>query len=75
MVSATSMLYACSKIHHRGWWLSATSTKKLELDEYKMRSELGEKVIETEHTIIEDRNELIKRLREQAKAELAADKE
>lgn len=47
----------------------ALDTKKLELDEYKMRSELGEKAIDTEHTIVEDRNELIKRLREQAKAE------
>ena len=52
----------------------ALETKKLELDEYKMRTELGEKTIETEHTIIEDRNELIKRLREQAKEE-AAEKE
>ena len=41
--------------------------RKLELDEMKLRHEMGEQVIETESTIIEDRNELIKRLREQAK--------
>lgn len=53
----------------------ALDSKKLELDEYKMRTELGEKSVESEAFIVEDRNELVKRVREQAKAELGVDKE
>jgi hypothetical protein len=42
--------------------------RKLELDEQRLRFEMGEQSIETTTTIIEDRNDLIKRAREQAKA-------
>lgn len=42
--------------------------RKLELDEQRLRFEMGEQAIETTATIIEDRNDLIKRAREQAKA-------
>jgi hypothetical protein len=42
--------------------------RKLELDEMKLRHEMGDRAdIETEATIVEDRNELIKRMRDQAK--------
>jgi hypothetical protein len=47
----------------------ALDKKKLELDEYKMKAELGEKTVEVDAVIVEDRNELIKRMREQAKLE------
>lgn len=38
--------------------------KKLELEEKKVKAELGEKEIDSEYTILEDRNELIKKIRE-----------
>lgn len=38
--------------------------KKLELEEKKVKAELGEKEIDSEYTILEDRNELIRKIRE-----------
>jgi hypothetical protein len=43
--------------------------QKIDLDEQKFRAEMGEHVVESKATIIEDRNELIKRIRAQAKEE------
>jgi phage-related minor tail protein len=43
--------------------------QKLDLDERKFRADQGEEVIETKSTIVEDRNELIKRIRAQSKEE------
>lgn len=41
--------------------------QKIDLDNKKFKAEMGENAFDTESTIIEDRNELIKRIREQAK--------
>jgi hypothetical protein len=43
--------------------------QKLDLDEKKFRAEQGNDIVETKSMIVEDRNELIKRIRAQAKEE------
>jgi hypothetical protein len=46
------------------------SQQKIELDRMRLQHEMGNAPIETESSIVEDRNELIKRLRAQAKADM-----
>ncbi len=41
--------------------------QKLDLDERKFRAEMGEDVVETKAMLVEDRNEVIKRMIAQAK--------
>lgn len=48
--------------------------QKLELDERKWRTEIGEEAVESRAVVIEDRNELIKQIRAQAKEENKPDK-
>ena len=43
--------------------------QKIDLEERKFRAEIGEEVVKSDSTIVEDRNELIKRIRAQAKEE------
>lgn len=43
--------------------------QKIDLDHRKFRAEIGEEIIESKATIVEDRNELIKRIRAHAKEE------
>ena len=50
-------------------------SRKLDLEERKFRAVMGEGMIEAEATVItEDRNELLRRIREQNKADAAAKK-
>jgi hypothetical protein len=45
--------------------------QKIELDEKKFRAEMGEEIVKSESVMVEDRNDLIKRIRQQAKDERA----
>lgn len=47
--------------------------QKIDLDEKKFRADMGENVVESKAVVVEDRNELIKRMLAQAKEEKAKD--